>query len=56
MPDSRALFGLFVVRWATSGLLTLHYGPLDAAPDWRVIGFNATIALRTSILFGRAPA
>lgn len=51
-----ASLGVLFARWATSGLLAVLEVPLDAVPDWRLLGFTAAIALLTSILFGLAPA
>jgi predicted permease len=53
--------GLLFAVWGSQALTTMvSAGPipmlLDAAPDWRVLGFTAVVSVATVLLFGLAPA
>jgi putative ABC transport system permease protein len=56
-----AALGFVFALWG-SGLLVHqlstqnNYVFLDLAPDWRVLGFTAAVAVATAVLFGTAPA
>jgi predicted permease len=55
------MLGLVIAWWGSRFLLTMASGgstllPINIAPDHRVLGFTAGIAVLTGILFGLAPA
>jgi putative ABC transport system permease protein len=56
-----AALGLLFARWGARLLVTelSLYGSritLDVGLDWRVLGFTATVAIATALLFGTVPA
>ncbi|HEY7600837.1 MAG TPA: FtsX-like permease family protein, partial [Candidatus Limnocylindrales bacterium] len=55
------LLGLLFAQWGSRLLVQQISTPrmnvfVDLAPDWRVLGFTAGVAIATAILFGTAPA
>jgi predicted permease len=53
-----AALGMLVARWGSRALITQMSTTveLEVPLDWRVLGFTATIAIGTALLFGTAPA
>lgn len=58
-----ALLGFVIAYWAGSALSAFILGQiyivpasLNLSPDWRILGFTATAAILTGVLFGLAPA
>jgi predicted permease len=51
---------IFIARWAGELLVRMAVGPesapLTVAADYKVLGFTATVALMTGLMFGLAPA
>ncbi len=61
LSGAGALAGIWIAT-ALNGRLVSFFGNrygaayLDLAPDWRILGFTAALAILTSIFFGLAPA
>jgi predicted permease len=56
-----AALGLFAAKLLAKGILLLvttgDYTPyLDLSPDWRILGFTASVAMLTCLIFGLVPA
>jgi predicted permease len=59
-----ALAALAFANWGSHALAAFlleqlgytHPAALDLSPDWRILGFTATVAVFTGLLFGLAPA
>jgi predicted permease len=56
-----AALGLMIAGWGSALLVNQLRTPtgavmLDLSLDWRVLGFTASVALATSLIFGLAPA
>src|SRR5438105_7244483 len=58
-----AMAGCVLAYWASRALATFILGQiyivpagLNLSPDWRVLGFTASVAICTGVLFGLAPA